>query len=117
MTVADESYGNAEDLEVYVDGEAAAQADSYSEVQQSAREGDEPRYLVRQDAGGEAATDVVVGIDHFSERQVSVQKAGDGRSGGDDGGRIGGTDGDGDGFGVLAALAALAGALVVARRL
>ena len=130
VTVAESAVQSAESLEVLIDGEAAAQANSYGEIQQSAEEGDEPRYLVRQSSSAEAAVDVVVGIDGFSERQLSIQDANDGgestpTEGMDDGN---GTDGDGEtdtdgddgssgdgpGFGALAGLVALAAALVAA---
>jgi len=129
VTVAESAVQSAESLEVLIDGEAAAQADSYGEVQQSAEEGDEPRYLVRQSSSAEAAVDVVVGIDGFSERQLSIQDADDGEStptnmgNGDnetDGDGETDTDGDdgssadGPGFGALAALIALTAALVAA---
>ncbi|PSQ42056.1 hypothetical protein BRD07_04255 [Halobacteriales archaeon QS_9_68_42] len=109
-TVSDETFGSADSTEVFVDGEAAAQADSYGEVQQATQNGDNSRYLVRQSSSAEAATDVVVGINQFSERQVSMQSDGDT---GDDGGI---SDADGPGFGALAAIAALGGALVALRR-
>ena len=130
VTIAESAVQSAESLEVLIDGEAAAQANSYGEIQQSAEEGDEPRYLVRQSSSAEAAVDVVVGIDGFSERQLSIQDANDGgestpTEGMDDGN---GTDGDGEtdtdgddgssgdgpGFGALAGLVALAAALVAA---
>jgi PGF-CTERM protein len=129
VTVAESAVQSAESLEVLIDGEAAAQADSYGEVQQSAEEGDEPRYLVRQSSSAEAAVDVVVGIDGFSERQLSIQDADDGESTPTDMGNgdnetdgDGETDTDGDdgssadgpGFGALAALIALTAALVAA---
>ena len=109
-TVSESAVENAESLEVYVDGEAAAQADSYGEVQQATQDGDNSRYLVRQSSSAEAATDVVVGVNQFSERQISMQSDGDTD---DDGGL---SDADGPGFGALAAIAALGGALVALRR-
>jgi PGF-CTERM protein len=109
-TVSDAAFQNAGDLTVTVDGEAAAQADSYSAVQQSASEGDEPRYYVAQSSSTEAMTDVAIGIDHFSERNVAMQ--GDGGDGGDGGT----TDGDGAGFGPAVALLAVVGTLLAARR-
>jgi len=138
-TVSESAVENAENLEVYVDGEAAAQANSYGEVRSATQDGDQSRYLVRQDSSAEASTDVVVGINQFSERQVSLQSAEDGGEtteteddSMDDGsettetedGSTGGsgddtdggdTDGDGAGFGVVAALVALAAALVAVR--
>jgi PGF-CTERM protein len=105
-TVSEEAFGSAESTEVFVDGEAAAEAESYSEVQDATEGADNSRYLVRQSASAEAATDVVVGVNHFSERSVSMQRSGDGGDG---------ITADGPGFGVLVALAALGAAFVAAR--
>ncbi|QLD89953.1 hypothetical protein HWV07_13300 [Natronomonas salina] len=109
-TLSEAAFDNAESTEVFVDGEAAAQADSYGAVEQSAQDGDEPRYYVEQSSSAEATTDVAVGIDSFSARSVRMQSDGEGGSG------DGGSFADGAGFGVLGALAALAAALVAARR-
>ena len=128
-TVSESAVENAESLEVYVDGEAAAQANSYGEVQQATQDGEESRYLVRQSSSAQAATDVVVGINEFSERQVSMQSADDGgemtetedgsmddeMTETEDGSTDDGSDGDGAGFGVIAALVALAATLVAVR--
>ena len=128
-TVSDETFGSAESTEVFVDGEAAAEADSYGEVQQATQDGDNSRYLVRQSSSAEAATDVVIGINHFSERQVSMQSTDDGgemtetedgsmddeMTETEDGSTDDGSDGDGAGFGVIAALVALAATLVAVR--
>jgi hypothetical protein len=124
-TVSESAVENAESLEVYVDGEAAAQAESYSDVRAATEGADQSRYMVRQSGSAEAAVDVIVGINEFSERTVSMQSAGDGgestATDGDDG--MGGDDTDGDGtdgdaagFGVLAALVALAAALIAVRK-
>jgi PGF-CTERM protein len=125
-TVSESAVENAESLEVYVDGEAAAQADSYSDVRAATEGADRSRYMVRQSGSAEAAVDVIVGINQFSERTVSMQSAGDGGEptatdgddtmGGDDTDGGDGTDGDGAGFGVLAALVALAAALIAVRK-
>ena len=93
-----EAVGSAEDLAVTVDGEAAAEASSYSELEGGI--GEEPRYMVTQSSQADAAADVLVAVDHFSERSVAIQSADDG----DDG-----NDADDDsvpGFGVGAALIA-----------
>ena len=111
MSVSEAAFENADDLEVFVDGEAAAQADSYSEVEQSAMDGDEPRFHVVQSSSAEATTDVAVGIDHFSERNMEMTTDGNGDT--DDGADD--TDADGTGFGVLAALVALGAALIAVR--
>ena len=106
-TISESAMESADELEVYVDGEAAAEASSYGDVR-SAADGDEPRYLVRQSSSAEAATEVVIGIDHFSQREVSMQSGADG---GDS------VTGAGPGFGVIAAVAALGATLLVRRRL
>jgi len=125
-SVSEEAFDSAEDIEVLVDGEAATQADSYSEVKTSATEGDQPRYYVSQSASAEATTNVAIGIDHFSERTVTMTS--DGTDGmttnnsddSDDSGSTDSTDGQssdgsGPGFGIFAALVALAGMLLAAR--
>ncbi len=106
-TVSEDAFGSAESTEVFVDGEAAAEADSYGEVRSAAQGGDQSAYLVQSDSSASAATDVVVGVNHFSERSVSMRSDGD--TGGD------GIVADGPGFGALVALAALGAALVAAR--
>ncbi|MEF8915146.1 hypothetical protein [Natronomonas sp.] len=124
-TVSEEAFENAGDIEVYVDGNAAAQADSYSAVEQSAMEGDQPRYYVSQSSSAEATTDVAIGIDHFSARNVQMTSE-DESTATEDGSTATEGDstdeqspadsqGDGAGFGALAALAALASALVAVR--
>ena len=124
-TVSESAVENAESLEVYVDGEAAAQAESYSDVRAATEGGDQSRYMVQQSASAEAAVDVIVGINQFSERTVSMQSAGEGGEPtatdgddtmGDDTDGGDGTDGDAAGFGVLAALVALAAALIAVRK-
>jgi hypothetical protein len=124
-TVSKEAFQNAEDIQVYVDGEAAAQADSYSAVEQSATEGDQPRYYVTQSSSAEATVDVAIGIDHFSARNVQMTSQDDATPTEDGStateGESTGTQsddssqGDGAGFGALAALAALASSLIAAR--
>jgi len=107
MSVSEAAFENAEDAEVYVDGEAAAEASSYSEVQSATNDGETSKYLVRSSSSAQASTDVVVGINHFSAREVSMQ------SGGDGGGAISGGQ---PGFGAGVAVIALVGAALLARR-
>jgi PGF-CTERM protein len=83
VTVADEAFESAENAEVYVDGEAAVQADSYSAVRSAADGGEQSAFLVEQSASAEATTDVVVGINHFSARDLSLV-SGDAADGSDD---------------------------------
>lgn len=110
-SLSDDAFDGAENVEVFVDGEAAVQADSYGAVEQSVRDGDQPRYYVSQSSSAEATTDVAVGIDHFSERNVRLESSGDGSGDG-----VGESLADGAGFGALVALGALAAALIAVRR-
>lgn len=69
-TVTDAAVGTTEELNVEIDGEAAVEADSYSELE--AGIGEETRYLVTEtEAEGQAQ--VLVAVDSFSERQVVVE--------------------------------------------
>lgn len=69
-TVEEETVGTLEDLEVTVDGEAAVEASSYSELEGGI--GEEPRYMVVTEGGAEASADVLIAIDGFSERQATI---------------------------------------------
>lgn len=113
-TLSDQAFESAEDVQVSVDGKAAAKVDSYSAVESAATGGDNSAYLVRSSSSAQAATDVVVGIDHFSAREVSMEP-GDGSGDGNDGGDSTDTDGQ-PGFGALGAIAALGAALLAAHR-
>jgi PGF-CTERM protein len=129
-SISNKTFESAEDVEVYVDGQAAAEASSYSEVQSATAGGDRSAFLVTSSANADAAADVVIGINHFSAREVSIQSGADDtptethadtetvtESGGSgDGGSGDATETDGQpGFGALAALAALGAALLAAR--
>ncbi|WP_255198436.1 hypothetical protein [Halorarius litoreus] len=124
VSVSDAAMENAENAQVYVDGKAAVQASSYSEVQSAANGGETSKFLVQSSSSAEASSDVVVGINHFSERQMSVQSGdGDGSSGSDGGDGGDGssddtaTEGTGPGFGAIAAIAAFGAALFARTRL
>ena len=129
-SISNKTFESAEDVEVYVDGQAAAEASSYSEVQSATAGGDRSAFLVTSSANADAAADVVIGINHFSAREVSIQSGADDtptethadtetvtESGGTgDGGSDDATETDGQpGFGALATLAALGAALLAAR--
>jgi len=101
-SVSEAAVGSVEDLNVTVDGEAAAEVESYSELEGAI--GEEPRYMVVSEGSADADATVLVGIDHFSEREVTMS--------GDDSGSDDGLPG----FGVLAGLTALLGAAGIARR-
>ncbi|PSP97478.1 hypothetical protein BRC89_11295 [Halobacteriales archaeon QS_4_70_19] len=112
MSVSDAAFDSAENAEVYVDGEAAAEASSYSEIQAATEDGETSKYLIRSSGSAQASSDVVVGINNFSAREVSMQSDGSGDGSGD-----GTTASDGQpGFGAGIAVLALAGAALLARR-
>ncbi|MCU4926257.1 hypothetical protein OB905_09715 [Halobacteria archaeon AArc-dxtr1] len=94
-----EAAGSAEELVATVDGEVAAEASSQSDLE-AAIGGEESAYMVQQSADGSA--DVLVAVNHFSERDVAVESA---DSGGD-----GGLD-DVSGFGVGVTVLALLSAM------
>lgn len=108
-SVSNRTFESAESIQVAVDGKAAARADSYSGVVQATQGGDKSAYLVQESTEAEATSDVVVGINHFSERTVTMTSDDGGASptegGGDDG--TTGTTGEVPGFGVFGALGAL----------
>jgi PGF-CTERM protein len=125
-SVSESVVSSAEDVSVTVDGEAAARADSYAEVRQATQGGETSTFLVQQSSSAEASYDVVVGINHFSERSLSVQDSGsssedsgaDAGSGSDsdsDQRTPDGSSGDGAGFGVGIAVVSLVGAALLAR--
>ena len=107
----------SDDLTVRVDGQAAAQASSYSELRAAADGGSTSKYMVRNSASAEADAEVLVAVNHFSERSVSVTEddgSSDDSESGDDSSSDGTDDGstgsgDGPGFGIVAALLSLFG--------
>ena len=111
-SVSEQAISSAEDLEVTVDGEAAAEASSYSQLESAADDGDTSRFLVQQQSSAEASTDVLVAVNRFSEREITLSE-GDGQ-GGDGGDGDTTTGGDGPGFGLVAVVTALALAAAVA---
>ena len=114
---------STEDVTVRVDGEVAAAASSYSELRAASDNGSTSKYMVRNSASAEA--DVLVAVNHFSERTVSMaeKQADDGTSDstdgddsdtsdstdGDSNGGVNTTSGNGPGFGVVSVLAAVVG--------
>jgi len=112
---------STDDLTVRVDGDVAAQASSYSELRAAADNGATSKYMVKHSASAQADADVLVAVNHFSERSVSIADA-DSSSDGGDGSDTNGDDttnddtdngstgsGDGPGFGVVAALLSMFG--------
>ena len=73
-SVSEEVLNASEDLEVTVDGEAAAEAATYSQLK-SAIGSDQSRYVVESAGSASASADVLVAVNHFSERTVSMESA------------------------------------------
>jgi hypothetical protein len=120
-------------LTASVDGEAAAKVSGYSELRAATDGGSTSKYMVQGSADAEAT--VLVAVNHFSERQVTVSESNSGEGstspGGSDGdsssgddpedsgdpdgsGAATGTDGDatggaGPGFGVAMVVSAILG--------
>jgi PGF-CTERM protein len=124
-SVSEAVISSAEDASVMVDGEAAVEASSYSELESATQGGDNSKFLVRQSASAEASADVLVALNHFSERDVTVMESDDGgMDGTDDSDGTDSTDGTTDdggsqglpGFGVGVALVALLAAALLAVR-
>lgn len=105
---------NAENLQVKVDGEAAAKASSYSALKAAANGGDTSKYMVQQSSSAEASADVMVAVNHFSSRDVTMSSSDGSGSGSDSDGGDGSSDGEstpgssGPGFTVVMALLAMA---------
>ncbi len=123
-SVSEEALAAAEDIEVRVDGEAAAQVESTSELVAATEDGDTSTYMVRQHSAAEARTDVLVGVNHFSERDVTLasdEDTDDGTSPDDGDGTDDSSDDEDEasplpGFGVAIALVALLTSGILARR-
>ena len=125
-TVSESMLDSSGDLSVEVDGRAAARASSYSELE-SAIGSDQSKYMVEQSSAAEGRAEVLVAVNHFSERTVTMSDS-DGSSSSDGGdGSAADTDGSSDdggdatstpgqpGFGVLVAVLALLAAALLAR--
>jgi PGF-CTERM protein len=124
-SVSEQAINSVEDLQVTVDGEAAAEASSYSDLE-SAIGSDSSKFLVRQQSSAQASADVLVAVNQFSTREITMSEDGDdsdgsgtdGTDGSDGDGGQETTGADGPGFGPIAALIALVAvaALAAARR-
>ncbi len=90
-TVSEEAVGSLENLSVTVDGEAAAEVDSRSELE-GAIGSDRSRYMVVQDAEADGEATVYVGVNHFSERTATIDGTDDGSGETSDGDDSDGTD-------------------------
>ncbi|MFC4551029.1 MULTISPECIES: hypothetical protein [Halorussus] len=137
-SVSEKALNTTEGVDVRVNGEAAVKAATYTQLE-SAIGSDRSRYLVSSsgDASANASADVLVAVNHFSERTVSLRSEADpapqttaaGTTNGSSNG-AGTTDGgSGDptltdddentgnipGFGVTASVAALVAAVLLTR--
>lgn len=96
-TVSKEAFRSADEIEVSVDGSAAAEASSYADLR-SAIGGEKSKFLVRQAANADASAEVLVAVNHFSEREIAMRST-NGESDGGEAGSSGNTDGDATGGG------------------
>lgn len=92
-TVSDDHFDSVEDIEVRVDGEVIAEASSYSDLEAAADGGESATYLVRSDGSVSGSADVLVALEHFSQRTVTMT---DSDSTTEDGTTDDGTTDDGD---------------------
>lgn len=72
--VSEAAVGAADSIEVAVDGESAVRASSYSEVVAASNGGEASKYVVRQTAQmqAEGQAEVLVGVNHFSSRTITM---------------------------------------------
>lgn len=120
-SVARETVASAEDVQVRVDGEGAVRASTYGELLAATDGGDSSSFMVTERSGAAASADVLVGVNHFSTREVSVSGSegpagGSSETAGEDGDDAGTTSGAGPGFGVVAVLLALGISVALAHR-
>lgn len=125
-SVSEQVVESGDDVSVTVDGDAAVKASSYSELE-GALGGDTAKFLVASESKAAASTDVLVAVNHFSERTVTISDGGGnataddtatGTGAADEDGTTGneGTSADAPGFGVGVALTALLAVAAMARR-
>jgi PGF-CTERM protein len=127
--VSEAAVGSTDSLSVAVDGQAAAEASTYGELVAATNDEGTSKYMVRQTSSmqAEGQAQVLVGVNHFSERTITMSGSDDGSSGGDGTQTVDGTSTDDEenegstatgapGVGVAAALLALLAAAAVATR-
>jgi PGF-CTERM protein len=73
-SVSEEVVDASENLTVTVDGEAATEAATHSQLK-SAIGSEQSRYMVESAGSASASADVLVAVNHFSERTVSMTSA------------------------------------------
>jgi PGF-CTERM protein len=113
-SVSERAISATDDLQVTIDGEAAVQASSYSELETATNGGETSKFLVRQQSDAEASADVLVALNHFSSRDISLQSSSDGTTNGDESATA--SSGSGPGFGAVGVLLAVVAATAMAIR-
>ena len=90
-SVSEQAFEHADEIDVHVDGEAATHVETKNELEAAADGGENAAYAVRSASTAEASSEVLVALNHFSERDVTISSAesDDGSSGTDDGGAAG----------------------------
>jgi PGF-CTERM protein len=128
-SVSEQAISSVEDLQVTVDGEAAAEASSYSDLE-GAIGSDTSKFLVRQQSSAQASADVLVAVNQFSTREITMSEDGSDSEDSDGSGSdstdssdegttttdddSGTTATNGPGFGPVVALSALVAVAVLA---
>ncbi|RKD98359.1 PGF-CTERM sorting domain-containing protein [Halopiger aswanensis] len=79
-TVSEEAVGSLEDIDVTVDGEAAVEASSKSELEAATQNADSSHYMVAQQAEAQGEATVYIAFNHFSERTATIDGSDDGGS-------------------------------------
>ena len=110
-SVSEAAISAVENLQVTVDGEAAAEASSYGELETASDGGDTSKFLVRQRSSAQASADVLVAVNGFSTREITMSEGGS-----DDGQESTATSTESPGFGPVAALLALVALVGLVRR-
>ncbi|WP_232687106.1 PGF-CTERM sorting domain-containing protein [Halobacterium zhouii] len=120
-SVSEAAVGSTSNMNVTVDGEAAAKVSSYSKLK-GAIGSDSSAYMVKQASSASAKAQVYVAINHFSTKTVKMSGNGSGDNA-DSGNTSDGSDGSSGssggsvpGFGIGAALVAALGAALLAYR-
>lgn len=110
---------STDDMSVMVSGNAAVRASSYSELE-SAIGSDTSKFMVQQESSVDATADVLVSVNHFSERQVTMQDSSeDGDTGtattsADDSPETTTSGSTGPGFGVVLAVLSIVAVAIAA---
>lgn len=76
-TLASDVVGPTQNVQVTVDGAAAAEASSYDELASTIYGGVNSTYRLRHRSSAEAGADVLVAVNRFSERQITMRSVGD----------------------------------------